>query len=477
MRCAVVRVLFRSRANIFWRLRHVRSEKNVSDEGSRRERYKSPLTVIGEKLFLRTQPIELAAPPSPSPPSRARARTAARAAPQWQADEVSPPPPEEPAEPDEPAPVEVRQIDEVSPPPPEAPVAEFESPKALPPSVAKERPVRRGHVVRGPVSRPRRSLDRDSKVCLELFSGKGELSAALRREALTVIAFEILRGAEYDLTRRTTQQSVLSLVRSGRVAYVHLGTPCTVWSVARRGITNWTKAKRKEEVSVALTLFSVEVFKECARCGVPVSLENPLSSKLWQFFPVRELLSLPSCRFIELDLCRFGSDYRKPTAILTTLEGLEHLALRCNHSYRHVPAAGSVRVREGGKYRWIARTTLAGSYPPQLCSRWSKIVRAAVPPSAYARPREAAALAFNFVSELEGLVRRGSGPKGHARCAASATEQQLRGEGDNVEHGCDSTVRAAAKFLRKHRVVFGGSSGARGGPEGEARSFGSHLGA
>ena len=29
-------------ADVVWRLRHVRSEKNVSDEGSRRERYKSP---------------------------------------------------------------------------------------------------------------------------------------------------------------------------------------------------------------------------------------------------------------------------------------------------------------------------------------------------------------------------------------------------------------------------------------------------
>ena len=140
-------------------------------------------------------------------------------------------------------------------------------------------------------------------------------------------------------------------------------------------------------------------------------------------------------------------------------------------------AAGSVKVREGGRFRWIARTTLAGSYPPQLCSRWSKLVRAAVPTAAYSNPRDASALAFDFVGELEGLVRRGPGAKGHARCAASATEQQLRGEGDNVEHGCDSTVKAAARFLRKHRVVFGGSSGARGGPEGEARSFKSHLGA
>ena len=76
-----------------------------------------------------------------------------------------------------------------------------------------------------------------------------------------MVAFEILRGAAFDLTRRTTQQLALGLIRSGWVAYVHLGTPCTVWSVARRGITNWVKARKKEEVSVALTLFSVACFQ------------------------------------------------------------------------------------------------------------------------------------------------------------------------------------------------------------------------
>ena len=153
---------------------------------------------------------------------------------------------------------------------------------------------------------------------------------------------------------------------------MHLGTPCTVWSIARRGIRNWAKARQKEEVSIALTIFSVEVYRECCRCGVGVSIENPLSSKIWEFFLVRELAALPNSRFIAFDLCRFGSEYRKPTGLLTTVAALEQLALRCNHSYRHIPAAGSVRVRDGGRYRWVARTTLAGAYPPQLCRKWAQ---------------------------------------------------------------------------------------------------------
>ena len=261
---------------------------------------------------------------------------------------------------------------------------------------------------------------------------------------------------------------MLSLIRSGKIEYVHLGVPCTVWSIARRGITDWVKARKKEEVSVALTLFTVEVYRECSRCGVPVSIENPLSSKFWELFMMRELLSLPSSRFIAFDMCMYGSEYKKPTGLLTTMSELEQLGRRCCHAYRHIPAAGPVRVRDGACYRWVARTTLAGAYPPQLCSRWSRIVRASATFASFGRPRHAEDLAAKFLAELEGLVRRGTAATGHQRAAASATEQQLGGTGDSS--GADSTLSAARRFLSKHRVVFGGSSGAWGGSQGETRT-------
>ena len=67
---------------------------------------------------------------------------------------------------------------------------------------------------------------------------------------------------------------MLSWVRAGRVEYIHIGIPCTVWSIARRGIKNWTRARQKEEISIALVFFMVRLFHEYVRCGVPVSVEN-----------------------------------------------------------------------------------------------------------------------------------------------------------------------------------------------------------
>ena len=129
---------------------------------------------------------------------------------------------------------------------------------------------------------------------------------------------------------------------------------------------------------------------------------------------------------------------------------------------RHTPAAGSANVREGAGFRWVARATLASVYPPQLCTRWARIICDESPIAAFSE--HATAVAVRFAAELEGLVHRGKRTLGHSRAAASAAEQQLGGLGDTGD--TDSTLKAARKLLRKHRVVFGVSSGARGGREG-----------
>ena len=161
------------------------------------------------------------------------------------------------------------QIGEVSPPPPEAPVATFPREPSVSPALgapvpvqpvtqkpqqldqqphpkrspqplararpavtvppdwpakdvfprpqARARPRQLLHIVRVPTERPKRSLDSNAKIVLEFFCGKGELSRALRREGLIIVAFEILVGTEFGLSRRRTQLAALSLIRAGSV--------------------------------------------------------------------------------------------------------------------------------------------------------------------------------------------------------------------------------------------------------------------
>ena len=153
------------------------------------------------------------------------------------------------------------------------------------------------HIVR------RTEQPREDWIVLELFAGTGGFTAACKRAGFRVgPAFELKSGLQYNLAMRVVQLSILSQIRSGRVRHVHLGTPCSVWSLARRGIQDRAKARQKEIFGVEFALFSA-VATECSRCGIGFSIENPRGSRLWQFPPIAATLALPGVRMIELHIC------------------------------------------------------------------------------------------------------------------------------------------------------------------------------
>eukprot|EP00959_Pyramimonas_sp_CCMP1952_P149963 3138100-Pyramimonas_sp.AAC.1 len=71
-------------------------------------------------------------------------------------------------------------------------------------------------------------------------------------------------------------------------------------------VYNTERARRLEAISVDMALFTAEVIKECDRCGVQWSLENPSSSKLFRFEPLAVLASLPDARYVSFDICGLG---------------------------------------------------------------------------------------------------------------------------------------------------------------------------
>jgi hypothetical protein len=97
---------------------------------------------------------------------------------------------------------------------------------------------------------------------------------------------DIKYGSISDVSRRSTQELVLSWIRSGRLWYIHFGTPCAIRPLARGGITDLCKARAKEHLGIELPLFIAEASRECSRCGVSWSLENPKTSCLFSFPPI-----------------------------------------------------------------------------------------------------------------------------------------------------------------------------------------------
>jgi len=209
------------------------------------------------------------------------------------------------------------------------------------------------------------------KYILELFGGTSVLTSACSSKNLNCLyPFELGNGIIFDLRRRATQEIVIDLIKSGRIWYVHLGTPCTVWSRARHNISNFVRAREKERIGVELALFSCEVIRECIRCNVLFSLENPTTSRLFEFAPLVEVMKHASVQTIKFSMCMYGEPYRKNTTIITNCAELSALRKPCNHVRHDV-------VLEGG-----AATRAAGRYPDALVNLWAKLLRQAAPAGA-----------------------------------------------------------------------------------------------
>ena len=135
----------------------------------------------------------------------------------------------------------------------------------------------------------------------EVFSGSGRLTQAISAEGLcTLPTIDVKKGCAFDLSRRSTQILIKQLILEEKVSFLHLGTPCIVFSNARRNIRNLIRARARERVGCKLAFFSAELARLCHRRQTQWSIENPASSRLWQFPAIEELMLLPGVRSISL---------------------------------------------------------------------------------------------------------------------------------------------------------------------------------
>lgn len=210
---------------------------------------------------------------------------------------------------------------------------------------------------------------------LEIFSGSGRLTDSVRHAGLAALEpMEIKNGCHFDLRRRSTQLTVIAWVKSGLLAAVHLGTPCTVFSRARHGIKHMERAHEKERVGIELALFTSEIMQTCNRYKVKWSLENPRHSRLFEFPTLIPLLFNPSVHRVDLDFCRYGERYKKPTTIFTNISEMQTLAVHCNHRSHAVTLRGSEVVVVDGKKRSVPKTQAAGQYPTALTEKWAQVL-------------------------------------------------------------------------------------------------------
>lgn len=185
---------------------------------------------------------------------------------------------------------------------------------------------------------------------------------------------DIAFGSHHDLRRRSTQLAILSWLKAGWIRVVHMGTPCTVFSRARHAIRNTQRAMDKEKMGIEFALFTAEVISVCNRYNIRWSLENPRSSRLFEFPILEDLIRCPSVVCVHLDFRQFGEPYKKPTMIVGNYEGLRCLAAKCNHKSHNVTLRGSETIEQNGKRVSVPKTQRAGAYPWLLVEKWAQVI-------------------------------------------------------------------------------------------------------
>lgn len=231
--------------------------------------------------------------------------------------------------------------------------------------------------------RSRVKASKNTQMMMEIFSGSMSLSKACEKKKMFVLAsIDIKQGSHFDLTNRDVQEEVIRVIKGGLVHYVHFGTPCTVFSVARKGIRNLERARYRERLGCELAFFTARAVEACIQHGVAWSIENPLSSALWDLWPIQQIRLRSDTYTVEFPMCAYGAPFRKMTRLLTNLGELCSLNRGCFHLKHSEVLAGKVKVSSGSGYEYMNKTELAGTYPKGLAEIWSSILRRVFGPCA-----------------------------------------------------------------------------------------------
>lgn len=218
-------------------------------------------------------------------------------------------------------------------------------------------------------------------VGLELFSGTGNWAEAYRKApGVDGSCFEWdvrhSTSSALDLTLRRNQRLVRGWIRSGYIAAVWMGTPCSSFSRARdagrrqpgdtSGFPGPLRSddmptglgglsdndKIKVEIGNTLAAFSASVFKLCLSLHIPCAIENPHTSRLWLHPSIRSVCKNPQALYTYTDFCAEGLPWRKRTGLLYAHVAIEEVCRKCTGkgvcSYSklpHVQLQGALKGR------------------------------------------------------------------------------------------------------------------------------------
>ena len=232
---------------------------------------------------------------------------------------------------------------------------------------------------------------------MEIFSGTARLTEALLDRGLPClppidVTLCAMVPESFDVVDADRWEFFMQLVFLGAIVYAHFGTPCNTFSAARKedggppplrdvhhpdGLPSLTG-------DLWFTTFLGNLFRDrtCEACfvlvllGADFSIENPLSSLIWETPLMISLLCRARAFVCDFDQCAFGAPSQKPTRVMVTHQLLQKaLFRRCpglSSTHRHDVLKGKVYSAQFG--RVVYRTKLAQVYPHDMCQAMASAV-------------------------------------------------------------------------------------------------------
>ena len=186
--------------------------------------------------------------------------------------------------------------------------------------------------------------------------------------------------------------SILDRVSAGKILYIHIGLPWQSWSRARRndgrgpgplrddnkflmGLPNLSsKDRQKVLVGNLLLRHSIRIIRACQQNGVPWSLENPMTSRVWK---VRMVKQLKNCHFQRTDFCQWGLPWRKSTYFLLS-DALQPQFRVCSGTHNRCSQSLAPHVLLQGTQNGQFLTKIAEPYPFPLVNALVKAISIAI---------------------------------------------------------------------------------------------------
>lgn len=223
----------------------------------------------------------------------------------------------------------------------------------------------------------------------EIFAGCGALTQVFKRKKRFKVglAVELIQRNKpdkaHDLANDQTFKRLCQDATRPKQIW-HFGLPCASFSLMQN-MNGGTRSSdcpegegflQREIIGNLLAYRTFELCRILHAHGNFFTIENPLTSHVWNLRKLRRLIDRTQAVFVTFDQCMYGLKIpltdnlwglaKKATCILGTLPGIEQLARKCDKTHEHVQVIGGVKV--GGC--WTRRSTLAGRYPLKLCQKY-----------------------------------------------------------------------------------------------------------